>query len=68
MMYAAWEHNPQEAFHESRSDGTVAIHWGDWALIGLSWFLPVAAVPLVLGAIVLAVRHLVIRGSGRAAG
>src|SRR5262245_3640712 len=68
MMFVAWEHNPQGAFHEDHLDGTTTIHWGDWGLIGLSWFLPVAAAPLVLGAIVRAVRNLVVRGSGRAAG
>ena len=61
MMFVAWEHNPQGAFHEGRLDGTVAIHWGDWGLIGLSWLLPVAGVPLLVGALVLAVRTLLDR-------
>jgi hypothetical protein len=61
MMFAAWEHNPQGAFHEDLIDGTMTVHWGDWGLIGLSWFLPVAAAPLVVGALVLTVRNLVAR-------
>jgi hypothetical protein len=61
MMFVAWEHNPQGAFHEQRTDGTMTIHWGEWGLIGLSWFAPATAVPLVLGALVLALRNLVAR-------
>jgi hypothetical protein len=63
MMFVAWEHNPQGAFHEEKLDGTTTIHWLDWGLIGLSWFFPVAAAPLVVGALALAVRNLVARRS-----
>jgi uncharacterized membrane protein YqjE len=43
MMYIAWAHNPQYAFHE---DG--AVHWGPWLAIGLTWFLAIAGIPCVI--------------------
>ena len=42
-MYAAWDHNPQLAFHE---DG--GVHWGAWLTIGLTWFVAIAGIPCVV--------------------
>ena len=51
VMYIAWQHNPQGAFHEPER-----IHWGDWLTVGLAWFLVIAvgvglATRLVIGAL-----------------
>jgi len=46
MMYVAWRHNPQGAFHEERG-GAVTIHWFSWLQVGLSWFLPIAALGII---------------------
>jgi hypothetical protein len=45
IMYIAWDHNAQGEIH-----GESGISWGYWLLIGLTWFVPVAAsLSLVLG-------------------
>jgi len=36
VMYAAWQHNPQEVFHERGR-----VFWGPWLTIGASWFVAV---------------------------
>jgi hypothetical protein len=43
MMYIAWDHNPQLAFHEEG-----IIHWGAWLTIGVTWFLAIAGVPCAI--------------------
>jgi heme/copper-type cytochrome/quinol oxidase subunit 2 len=43
MMYIAWDHNPQLAFHE---DGM--IHWGAWLTIGVAWFVAIAGIPSII--------------------
>jgi hypothetical protein len=43
MMYIAWDHNPQLAFHE---DGI--IHWGAWLTIGVTWFAAIAGIPCII--------------------
>jgi hypothetical protein len=50
MMYIAWDHNPQLAFHE---DGI--IHWGAWFAVGLSWFSAIAGIPCMIAFAVLVV-------------
>jgi uncharacterized membrane protein len=42
MMWVAWDHNPQGAYHE---EGVV--HWGDWLAIGISWMVVVFFVLLI---------------------
>lgn len=32
MMYAAWQHNPQQSIH-----GEAGVDWGYWLAIGASW-------------------------------
>lgn len=45
IMYIAWDHNAQGEIHNE-----FGVSWGYWLLIGLSWFVPVAAASsLVLG-------------------
>ena len=48
-MFAAWDHNPQGAFHELAADGSQLVHWGRWASIGLSWFLVIFVPLFVVG-------------------
>jgi hypothetical protein len=49
MMYAAWDHNPQGAFHEMSVDGSHVVHWSDWIFLGASWFVPLFLSVAVLG-------------------
>ena len=48
-MFAAWEQNPQGAFHALAADGSQLVHWGSWASIGLSWFLAISVPLFVIG-------------------
>jgi hypothetical protein len=43
MMARAWQHNPRGRFHVAGTNGDLQIHWSAWSLVGLSWFVPVAA-------------------------
>ena len=43
MLYAAWDHNPQEEFHTD-----VEIHWKAWLPIGIAMFLGTGGIiPLI---------------------
>lgn len=68
MMAMAWQHNPQGRFHEDVVDGGVVIHWGAWSLVGVSWFLPVAAGVLIGVGLCLGLRSLRHRARRQAAG
>jgi hypothetical protein len=50
MMYVAWDHNSQLAFHE---DGI--IHFDAWLAIGLTWFVAIAGIPCVIALAVVVV-------------
>jgi hypothetical protein len=53
-MRAAWDHNPQGAFHDASG-----VHWLDLGVVGLGWFVPVAvATALVVTALAAVVRRL----------
>ena len=53
-MRAAWDHNPQGAFHDASG-----VHWLDLGVVGLAWFVPVAvATALVVTALAAVVRRL----------
>ena len=56
MMWMAWEHNPQGAFHESNG-----IHWGPWLSVGLSWFVPVFIVVLTIAILAVFTRRVLDR-------
>jgi hypothetical protein len=47
VMYAAWDHNPQEEFH-----GMNGIQWLPWFGVGLSWFVPTfVLITIVVGVV-----------------
>ena len=54
VMYAAWDHNPQGEFHNE-----LGVNWGNWLLIGVTWFAPVAALVFLISGTIhwLAARH-----------
>jgi hypothetical protein len=68
MMAIAWQHNPQGRFHEDALEGGVLIHWGAWTLVGVSWFLPVAAGVLLAVGLCFGLRFLQHRARKQAAG
>jgi hypothetical protein len=53
MMYAAWDHNPQGAFHELAAEGGQVIHWDAWGAIGLAWFLATSVPVFLAGGLLL---------------
>ena len=53
-MRAAWDHNPQGAYHDASG-----VHWLDLGVVGLAWFIPVAvATALAVTALAVVVRRL----------
>jgi len=55
VMYMAWQHNPQGEFHDNR--GTV--EWAQWLGYGAGVFFAVSGIPLVIIAVLSAMRYFV---------
>ena len=60
MMYIAWRHNPQGAFH-----GTDGVHWVAWLSVGALWFLPVMGFTAFIVAIAWSTANWIARYAGR---